>query len=65
MADTRKFILEMEEIKPEYRGTVTDALTGEKKEFNSAGLQINFVATRFAKPSQMNKEEPAEEEKKE
>jgi len=62
--EKRKFILEIEEVKPEYRGTVTDTLTGEQKEFNSAGLQINFVATRFLNPTEM-KEEPGKEKTEE
>ncbi len=62
--EKRKFILEIEEVKPEYRGTVTDSLTGETKEFNSAGLQINFVATRFLNPSEV-KTEPGAEKKEE
>ncbi|HPP87629.1 MAG TPA: hypothetical protein PLM75_07225 [bacterium] len=44
MAEKKQvFTIEMQSVKPQYTGTITDSISGETLTFRSAGEQINFI----------------------
>ena len=38
------FTIEMIEVKPAFKGTITDSVSGNSLEFHSAGMKIDFIS---------------------